>query len=90
MARHSKELNLVRSHMLNTIILTIMPPLEHVHPWIARMTNAMMQGAIADCFKRFPTMAKIILTFFGSHIKRIIADTKINEQYSIELVEKYR
>ena len=61
---------------------------ENVHPWISRMTNAMMQGAVADCFKRFPTIAKITLTFFESHIKRIIADTKINEEYSIELVER--
>ena len=54
------------------------------------MTGAMMQGAVADCFNRFPTVAKIVLTLFGGYIKRIIADTKIDEEYSIELVQRYR
>jgi len=35
-------------------------------------------------------MAKLVLTFFGGYIRRIIADIKINEQYSIKLVERYR
>lgn len=49
-----------------------------------------MQGALAGCFKRFLMVTKIVMVFFGSHIKRIIADTKINgEYYSIELVESY-
>lgn len=47
-----------------------------------------MQGAVADCFKRFPTVATVVLTFFGGHIKRIIADTKINEEYSIDLIQR--
>ena len=59
-----------------------------VHPWIARIEGAMMQGALADCFKRFPWVAKVVLLFFGRAIERIIADTKINENYSIELTEK--
>ena len=64
-------------------------PTEEIHPWIHRMTGAMMQGAIADCFTRFPMVAKLVMTLFGSHIKRIIADTKINEGYSIDLVERF-
>ena len=89
LAKHSRELNLVGfTILIGRIILIVFPLIEDVHPWIARMTGAMMQGAIADCFKRFPTMAKIVLRFFGGHIRRIIADTKINEQYSIELVER--
>ncbi|KAL9624077.1 MAG: hypothetical protein Q9160_001599 [Pyrenula sp. 1 TL-2023] len=61
---------------------------DHVHPWIHRMTGAMMQGALADTFFRFPLMARFVLYFFSGPIKRIIADTKINEQYSIDLVKK--
>ncbi|KAI4095176.1 MAG: hypothetical protein LQ339_007336 [Xanthoria mediterranea] len=61
---------------------------KDVHPWIDRMTGAMMQGAVADCFNRFPTLAKIAWTLFGRHIRSIIEDTKINERYSIELVER--
>ena len=52
------------------------------------MTGAMMQGALADCFKRFPTVATLVMKFFGGRIKQIIADTKINEKYSIDLVKK--
>ena len=74
--------------MIRKALLTLFRSIEDVHPWISRMTGAMMQGAVADCFKRFPTMAKFILTFFGGHIQRIIADTKINENYSIELVKR--
>lgn len=70
------------------IPLILFLSIEDVHPWITRMTNAMMQGAVADCFKRFPMIARLILTFFGSYIRRIIADTKINEEYSIDLVER--
>ncbi|KAK7178809.1 cytochrome P450 [Paraphaeosphaeria sporulosa] len=59
-----------------------------VHIWIERITGAMTQGALADCFKRFPTLAKIVLTLFPGAIKKAIEDTKINERYSIELVRK--
>ncbi|KAI4279603.1 MAG: hypothetical protein L6R38_004992 [Xanthoria sp. 2 TBL-2021] len=47
-----------------------------------------MQGAVADCFNRFPTIAKLAWAFFGGHIRSIIEDTKINELYSIELLER--
>ena len=53
------------------------------------MTGAMMKGALADCATRFPAIAKIALTLFKTQINRLIADTKINEEYSIELVKKY-
>lgn len=47
-----------------------------------------MQGALADCFKRFPWLAKIVLALFPGKIQDIIKDTKINENYSIDLVTK--
>ncbi|KAI9787991.1 MAG: hypothetical protein M1816_007295 [Peltula sp. TS41687] len=58
------------------------------HPWIARITGAMTQGALADCFKRFPMIAKFVLALVPGMIERIIADTKINERYAIDLVKK--
>ncbi|KAL8699838.1 MAG: hypothetical protein Q9201_005770 [Fulgogasparrea decipioides] len=61
---------------------------KKVHPWISKMTGAMMQGALADCATRFPTVAKIALTFSKGYIDRIIKDTKLNEEYSIELVQR--
>jgi hypothetical protein len=48
----------------------------------------MMQGALADCFKRFATIGKLVMFLFPGKINAIIADTKINENYSINLVKK--
>ena len=47
-----------------------------------------MQGALADTFFRFPFIGKAALYIFSPVINRIIADTKINEKYSIELVKR--
>ncbi|MCJ1383958.1 hypothetical protein MMC17_007072 [Xylographa soralifera] len=58
------------------------------HPWITRIEGAMMQGALADCFKRFSLLAKVVMTLFPSKIQDLIADTKLNEQYSIDLIKK--
>lgn len=58
------------------------------HPWISRIQGAMMQGALADCFKRFPLLGKTIMRLFPGKIRAIVADTKINEEYSIDLVKK--
>ena len=59
-----------------------------MHPWISRITGAMTQGALADCFKRFPFVAKIVMTLAPGAITKAIADTKINEKYSIDLIRK--
>ena len=58
------------------------------HPWIQRITGAMTQGALADCFKRFPWLAAISLKCMPGTIRKVIADTKINEEYSINLVKR--
>jgi len=52
------------------------------------MTGAMMKGALADCATRFPAIAQLVFTVFRGHIKRLILDTKVNEEYSIKLVER--
>ena len=62
--------------------------LDTVHPWISRMTGAMTQGAVADCFKRFPMLAKAAMAIMSGTIMRVIHDTKINEDYSIDVVTK--
>ena len=48
----------------------------------------MTQGALADCFKRFPWLAAAIMTCMPGTIQKVIADTKINEAYSIDLVKR--
>ena len=75
----------IRESSMRALTLVI----DDVHPWISRMTGAMTQGALADCLKRFPLFAKFVMTCMSGPIKRIIADTKINEEYSIELVKRY-
>ena len=60
----------------------------HTHPWISRITGAMTQGALADCFKRFPFLAKVMTVAAPGAIHKAIADTKINEKYAIDLIEK--
>lgn len=52
------------------------------------MTGAMMKGALADCATRFPTVAKLVFTVFSGRINRLILDTKVNEEYSVQLVER--
>ena len=59
-----------------------------IHPWISRITGAMTQGALADCFKRFPFFAKVVMMVAPGAIQKAIADTKINEQYAIDLIRK--
>ena len=58
------------------------------HPWVSRITGAMTQGALADCFKRFPLVAKLAMTLAPGTIQKAIADTKINERYSIDLIQR--
>jgi len=58
------------------------------HPWISRIEGAMMQGALADCFKRFPFLAKVVMALVPGAIQKIIADTKLNEKYSIDLTKQ--
>ena len=58
------------------------------HPWISRIRGAMTQGALADCFQRFPLLARFVMTVAPGPIQKAIADTKINERYSIDLVQK--
>jgi cytochrome P450 len=58
------------------------------HPWILRLEGALTQGALADCFKRFPLIAKAIMILVPGTIRQIVADTKTNEEYSINLIRK--
>ncbi|KAF2449310.1 cytochrome P450 [Karstenula rhodostoma CBS 690.94] len=59
-----------------------------VHPWIARITGAMKQGALADTFKRFPMAAKVAMLFLSKAIDSIKLDCKLNEVYALDLVKE--
>ncbi|KAF2492608.1 putative cytochrome P450 [Lophium mytilinum] len=59
-----------------------------IHPWIARITGAMTQGALADTFKRFPAVARVVTTLMSGAVKKLVLDCKLNEQLSLDLVKK--
>lgn len=59
-----------------------------MHPWIARITGAMTQGALADTFKRFPAVGKVAMVFLSRPIQRLTLDCKLNEEYALDLVKK--
>lgn len=51
--------------------------------------GALTQGALADVFKRFPTFAGILMVVIGGKIKKLMEETATNEEYAIELVNRY-
>lgn len=51
--------------------------------------GAMRQGALADTFKRFPTLGAVVKSLFPGPIRRLTEDTKTNEAYAIKLIQKY-
>lgn len=58
------------------------------HPWISIAVGAMTQGALADTFKRFPSLGSLVVTLFPGPLRRLIEDTKTNEAYAIKLIKR--
>ena len=52
----------------------------------ASPTEAVTQGALADCFRRFPCVAKAFTTCTPGIVANTVADPEINEAYAIDLV----
>ena len=48
-----------------------------------------MQGALADTFKRFVFIGKIVKLLIPGKLQKLTEDTHTNEVFSIELVKKY-
>ncbi|KAK7749836.1 hypothetical protein SLS53_000417 [Cytospora paraplurivora] len=61
---------------------------DEPHPWISIAMGALSQGALVDVFKRFPGVADILMTVLDRKIKKLTADTKSNEDFAINLVNK--
>ena len=72
----------------SVLCLRLLIHLGDTHPWIQRITGAMTQGALADCFRRFPLIAAVVLRCIPGTVQKVIADCKINERFSIDLVER--
>ncbi|KAK3343539.1 benzoate 4-monooxygenase cytochrome P450 [Lasiosphaeria hispida] len=58
------------------------------HPWIAIALGALTQGALADALKRFPTLAMIATPLLRSKIKELTEDTRKNEDFAIDLIDR--
>ena len=50
--------------------------------------KALRQGAFVDTMSRFPLLAKILMTLMPSPIEKLMQDTKIHENHTIELIER--
>ena len=48
-----------------------------------------MQGALADAFKRFVFIGKVVKLLIPGKLRSLTEDTHTNEVFSIELVKKY-
>ncbi|KAJ5945534.1 Short-chain dehydrogenase/reductase SDR [Penicillium verhagenii] len=59
-----------------------------VHPWVAITLGALTQGALADVFKRFPTVGTMLNLCFPSKIRKLTEQTRQNEELATSLVEK--
>ncbi|KAK2755487.1 hypothetical protein FQN54_006424 [Arachnomyces sp. PD_36] len=58
------------------------------HPWISITLGALSQGALADVFKRFPTVGTLINLFFPSKIQKLTEQTRQNEDLAMNLVQR--
>jgi len=58
------------------------------HPWIAITLGALTQGALADALKCFPTLAMIATPLLLSKIKELTEDTRKNEDFAIDLINR--
>jgi hypothetical protein len=59
------------------------------HPWISTVMRSLTKGALGDCSKRFPTVAKIGMFLLAKPINRLLAETRAHERNSRELVQRY-
>ncbi|KAL9123064.1 MAG: hypothetical protein Q9187_000391 [Circinaria calcarea] len=59
-----------------------------VHFWIALVTKALRQGALADTFNRFPIIAKLFKAIMPRTIENLIRDTKIHERHTLDLIQR--
>ncbi|OTB02487.1 hypothetical protein M426DRAFT_322583 [Hypoxylon sp. CI-4A] len=58
------------------------------HPWIAITLGALTQGALVDTFKRFPILGDIVQVVMPGKLRKLMADTKRNEDMAIGLIKR--
>ncbi|PSK33980.1 Isotrichodermin C-15 hydroxylase [Elsinoe australis] len=58
------------------------------HPWISTVIKSLRKGALGDCMKRFPAVAKLVMALLSKQIDQMLIETRKHEVNSRELVEK--
>ncbi|KAF2763809.1 cytochrome P450 monooxygenase-like protein [Teratosphaeria nubilosa] len=58
------------------------------HPWIATVIKSLSKGALGDCAKRFPALAKVVMFVLAKPIDKLLAETRAHERNSKELVQR--
>lgn len=58
------------------------------HPWISTVIKSLRKGAVGDCMKRFPAVAKLVMTLLSKQIDQMLIETRNHEINSRQLVEK--
>lgn len=58
------------------------------HPWIATVMKSLTKGALGDCSKRFPIVAKIAMWILAGPVNKLIEQTRAHEINSRQLVKR--
>ncbi|KAF4556510.1 Cytochrome P450-like protein 75 [Elsinoe fawcettii] len=58
------------------------------HPWIQTVMKSLRKGALGDCMKRFPWVAKVVMTLLSKQINQLLVETRKHEINSRDLVQK--
>ncbi|KAL2822604.1 benzoate 4-monooxygenase cytochrome P450 [Aspergillus granulosus] len=58
------------------------------HPWISITLGALTQGALADVFKRFPTVGTMVKLMWPRKLQTLTEQTRQNEELAIKLVQR--
>lgn len=52
------------------------------------MIKSLRKGALGDCMKRFPTIAKVVMWIFSRQIDALLVETRNHEANSRDLVQR--
>ena len=57
------------------------------HFWVSIVTKSLRLGALADCFRRFPTLAVFVQKLFSGLIEQLMQDSRRHQRYTMDLVQ---
>ncbi|OAA35821.1 benzoate 4-monooxygenase cytochrome P450 [Beauveria brongniartii RCEF 3172] len=56
------------------------------HFWVTIVTKSLRLGALADCFRRFPTAAAIFQVVFFPTINKLMKENRMHQKFTMDLV----